>query len=347
MMRTCRCTFPRMLAAAALSSACAFTSLLAAQQPYRVLDRWKIGGEGGWDYLLADSTAHRLYVTHSARVEVLDTANGKVVGAIAGLHGTHGIALDPDGKVGYISDGGGNSVVVFDRQTLAAIATIPVGQNPDGIVYEPTTQTVWAFNGRGSSVSVVDAAQRKVVATISLPGKPEFAVVDGKGTVFVNIEDKNKIVRLDAQTKKATAEWPLTDCDEPSGLGFDIAGGRLFSVCDKHMAVTDSATGKPLANVAIGDGPDATAWDAAHKLVFSSNGQTGTLTVVDAGAHGYSVLETLPTQSGARTMAYDAVTDRIYLSVAESGPRTAPTSENSHPRPNTVADSFSVLVVGR
>ena len=178
-------------------------------------------------------------------------------GSIAGLHGTHGVALDNAGKFGYISDGGGNAVVVFDRATLATVATIPAGTGPDAIVFEPATQTVWAFNGRSKDATVIDAATQKVIATIPLPGKPEFAVVDGKGTVFVNIEDKSELVRLDAKTNKLTAEWPITGCEGPSGLAFDIAGGRLFSACDnKKMAVTDAKTGKSLATAAIGDGPD-------------------------------------------------------------------------------------------
>ena len=340
------------IAVALLGAVFAAPSRLSAQQPYRVLDRWKIGGDGGWDCLLADPEAHRLYLTHGARVDVLDTRTGKPIGSIAGLHGTHGIALDNSGKFGYISDGGGNAVVVFDRATLAILATIPTGQNPDGIVFEPATQTVWAFNGRSKDVSVIDAAQRKVVATIPLPGKPEFPAVDGKGTVFDNIEDKNELVRLDANAKKLTAEWPLANCDGPSGLAFDIAGGRLFSVCDgKHMAVTDSTTGKSLATPTIGNGPDGADYDAAHKLAFSSNGggsgNAGTLTVINAAAAGYPVLEELPTQAGARTMAYDAATDRIYLVTAEFGPRADPTPDNPRPRPSILPGSFTVLVVGR
>jgi YVTN family beta-propeller protein len=181
---------------------------VAGQQPYKILDRWKLSDAGWWDYLIADPPAHRLYITRGDHVDVLDTMSGKLVGSIAGLHGTHGVALDNAGKFGYISDGGGNAVVVFDRATLATIATIAAGQNPDGIVFEPATQTVWAFNGRSKDVTVVDAAQRKVVATIPLPGKPEFPAVDGKGLVFDNIEDKSEIVRLDAHTDKLTAEWP-------------------------------------------------------------------------------------------------------------------------------------------
>src|ERR1017187_3614468 len=313
------------IAAAILCGVIAAPLLLAGQQPYHVIDHWKLGGEGGWDYLLADSAAHRLYITHGPRVEVLDTTTGKPVGAITGLHGTHGIALDTDGKLGYISDGGGNAVVVFDRSTLATVATIPAGTNPDAIVFEPATQTVWAFNGRSKDVTVIDAATRKVVATIPLPGKPEFAVVDGKGILFDNIEDKNLIVRLDARTNKLTAEWPLTGCDSPSGLAFDVAGGRLFPVCDgKHMAVIDSSTGKVLANPAIADGPDAAGWDASHKLAFASCGE-GILSVIDAATPGYPTLESLPTQRGARTMTYDPATDRIYLVAAEFGPRPDPT----------------------
>jgi DNA-binding beta-propeller fold protein YncE len=335
-------------AAALLCSLLAAPSLLSAQQPYKVLDRWKLGGEGFWDYLLADPSAHRLYLTRGNHVDVLDTTTGKMVGSIANLHGTHGIALDNAGKFGYISDGGGNAVVVFDRATLATLATIPTGgQNPDGIVFEPATQTVWAFEGRSKDAAVIDAATRKLVATIPLPGKPEFPAVDDKGTVFDNIEDKNEIVRLDANSKKITAEWPLTNCDGPSGLAFDVAGARLFSVCGgKHMAVVDSNTGKSLATPAIADGPDAAGWDAAHKLAFASCGE-GILSVIDTSAPGYPTIENLPTQRGARTMAYDSATDRIYLVTADFGPRPDPTPDNPHPRPTIVPGSFTVLVVGR
>jgi YVTN family beta-propeller protein len=350
------------LAAAVLCGLLATPVFLAAQKPYHIVDRWKVGGEGGWDYLLADSAAHRLYLTHGVRVDVLDTQTGKsgvpgdgsmppvwkLIGSIAGLHGTHGVALDNAGKFGYISDGGGNAVVVFDRATLATVATIPAGTNPDAIIFEPATQTVWAFNGRSKDATVIDAATRKVIATIPLPGKPEFAAVDGKGMVFDNIEDKNEIVRIDARTMKLTGEWPLAGCESPSGLAFDVSGSRLFSVCDgKKMAVTDARSGKSLATAGIGDGPDAAGWDAAHKLVFSSNGGSGTLTVIDASASGYPAIEELATQRGARTMAYDATADRIYLVTAEFGPRPAPTAENPRPRPAIVPGSFVVLVIGR
>src|SRR5271156_2261470 len=203
-----------------------------AQKPYSVLTQWKIGGEGGWDYLTSDSPAHRLYVTHGPRVEVLDTDTGKVVGSITGLTGTHGVALDDAGKYGYISDGGANAVVVFDRVSLATAASIPAGTNPDGIVFEPVTKTVWAFNGRSNNATVIDTRQNKVIATIPLSGKPEFPVADGSGTVFANIESKNEIDRFNAEAKTITATWPVDNCDSPSGLAIDTAGRRLFAVCD-------------------------------------------------------------------------------------------------------------------
>jgi YVTN family beta-propeller protein len=334
------------------SAVVAFATILAAplavsgQGPYKVIDHWKLGGDGGWDYLLADSSAHRLYVTHGPRVEVIDTQSGKPVGAITGLHGTHGIALDNAGKFGYISDGGGNAVVVFDRSSLETVATIPVGTNPDGIIFEPATQTVWAFNGRSKDVSVVDAASRKVVATIALPGKPEFPAVDGQGIVFDNIEDKNSIVRLDAHTKTLTATWPI-GCESPSGLAFDVAGHRLFSVCDgKKMAVTDSETGKPVATPAIGDGPDAANYSATKGLAFASCGE-GVLSVVNTADPKYASVENLKTERGARTMTYDSATDRAYLVTAQFGPPPASTPERPHPRPSIVPDSFEILVVGR
>ena len=318
----------------------------SAQTPYKVVDHWKIGGSGGWDYMTADASAHLLYVTHGPRVEVLDTRTGKQVGAITGLQGTHGVALDPEGTFGYVSDGKANSVVVFDRKSFATLATIPAGTNPDGITYEPFTKTVWAFNGRSGNVSVIDTATRKVVATIALPGKPEFPQADGKGHVFANIEDKNSIVALDAVGKTLTATWKLTDCESPSGLAIDREHMRLFSVCDGgKMAVINTKDGSLLATAKIGDGPDADRYSPKNHLAFSSNGD-GTLSVIDA-AHGYTQLENLPTQKGARTMAYDEQADRAYVVTAGFGPRPEPSADNPRPRPAILPDTFTVLVIGR
>ena len=321
-------------------------TLAHAQQPYKVLDHWKIGGTGGWDYLLADPSTHLLYVTHGPRVEVIDTDTGKPVAAITGLKGTHGIALDADGKFGYISDGGSNDVLVFDRHSFKTVTTVPAGTNPDGITFDPATKTVWAFNGRSNNVTVIDTTTNQVVATLPVPGKPEFPVADGQGSVYDNIESTNQIVRFDSRTKKQTAAWKLENCDSPSGLALDKEHRQLFAVCDgKKMAVVDADSGKQLASPSIGDSPDAAGFSAKHRLAFSSNGE-GTLTVVDA-AHDFKVIEDLPTEKGARTMAYDSGKDRVYVVTAQFGPRPEPTPQAPRPRPAVIPDSFTVIVIGR
>ena len=331
-----------LLAAAAFAP----VSLLHAQPTYQVLDHWKVGGDGFWDYMTVDSAAHRLYITHGTQVDVVDTGSGKVLGHVTGLHGIHGVALDPDGKLGYISDGGANAVVVFDRSNLSTVASIPAGTGPDAIIYEPATKTVWAFNGRSHNATVIDTKTRKVVATIPLPGKPEFAQVDGKGNVYDNIEDKNEIVRLDAHTNKLVDTWPI-GCESPSGLAIDNDGHRLFSVCDsKKMAITDAESGKQLGTAAIGDGPDAAAYGAKHKPAFAWCGE-GVLSVVNAAEAGYNTVQSVETERGARTMAYDPENDRIYLVTAQFGPRPKATAQNPHPWPTVVPGSFTVIVVGR
>ncbi len=329
------------------SSIVSVTVAHAADGPYAVLDKWVIGGQGGWDYLLADPSMHVVYLTHGTRVEVVDTTTGKSVGAITDMKGTHGVALDAAGKYGYISDGGANAVVVFDRKTYAKVNSIATGTNPDGIAFEPVTKTVWAFNGRSNDASVIDTATMKVTATIKLSGKPEFPAADGKGTVFVNIETKNSIVRLDAKTLKQTAEWPLAGCESPSGLAMDLTGRRIFSVCDgKKMAITNADSGKVIKLADVGDGPDAAGFDPKNQVAFSSNSD-GTLTVVDAKGSDYKVIQNVVTPKRARTMSFDPGTGRIYLLAAEYGPAPAPTAAIPKPRPSVVPGSYSVIVVGK
>ena len=273
---------------------------------------------------------------------------GKLVGSIANLHGTHGIALDTAGKFGYISDGGGNAVVVFDRATLATVATIPAGTNPDAIVFEPATQTVWTFNGRSHDATVIDAATRKVVATIPLPGKPEFAVADGKGTIFDNIEDKGEIVRLDAHTNKLTAEWPLTGCDGPSGLAFDIDRRKALQCLRRQEDGRDRREDRQVAcHARHRRWPRRRGLGRCAQAGLFVQWSEARSRVIDAGAPGYPAVEELATQRGARTMAYDSAADRIYLVTAEFGPRPEPTPENPRPRPAIIPGSFVVLVVGR
>jgi YVTN family beta-propeller protein len=320
----------------------------ASAQSYHVANRWKVGGQGGWDYLLSDDAAHRLYIAHNSRVEVIDSATGKPIGAITGLKSTHGIALNPNGKIGYISDGAGNAIVVFNRSDFSIQATVQAGTNPDGIAFETTTKTVWAFNGRSNSVSVLDAASNAVIATVPLPGKPEFPQVDEHGSVFVNIEDKNEIEKLDAATRKPVAIWPLPGCDSPSGMAIDRDRHRLFSVCDgQKMAIVDYNSGKLLGLAAIGDGPDAAAFDPKHGFAFSSNGGNGTLTIVDSSKLDFPVVQTVNTEKGARTMTLDVSTGRVYLVTAQFGPAPAATADMPHPRRSVVPDSFEIIVVER
>jgi YVTN family beta-propeller protein len=348
MMRTA--VSARWLWIATLSAAAVFPALSQAQDAgkLQIKQTWKIGGDGGWDYMLVDSPAHLLYATRGNRVLVIDTNTGKEKTEITGLQGTHGVALNPDGKTGYISDGAAGMIRVFDRSTFQVTASVQAGTNPDAILFEPTTHSVYAFNGRSKNATVMDTATNSVVATIALPGKPEFSQTDGHGNVFVNIEDTSQMVRITAADHKVANVWPLAPCESPSGLAIDAAHHRLFSVCDnKLMAVVDTESGKIVATPAIGDGPDAAGFDAKRQLAFSSNGE-GNLTVVkEESPDRFSILQTLPTKKGARTMALDPQTGTVYLVTAEFGPRPAATADNPRPRPAILPGSFVVLVAGR
>ncbi|MDE2498515.1 MAG: YncE family protein, partial [Xanthomonadaceae bacterium] len=241
-------------------------------------------------------------------------------------------------------------VTVFDPATLRVERTVDVGaKDPDGILYDPFSQRVFTFNGDSNDASVIDAKTGKLLGHVALPGRPEFAVSDGQGHVFDNIESKNELVEIDPRAMKVTAIWPLKDCDSPSGLAIDVAHHRLFSVCQNRvMAVTDSSNGKAIASVPIGEGPDAARYDAKRGLVFSSNGRSGTLTVArEETPDRYQVLADVPTQKSARTMALDDASGKVFLSAAEFGARPAPTPAQPHPRPTVKPGSFVVLVVGR
>jgi len=321
-------------------------SLQGNAQHYKVSGRIPLGGEGGWDYLFADSANGQLYVSHGTQVEVVDLASEKPVAKITGMKRIHGIAVANELNRGYISDGGDDVVLIFDLKSNAVLQKVPAGKNPDGILYDPYSRRVFAFNGRSNDVTAIDAASGKVAGTIALDGKPEFPVSDGKGNVYANIEDKSEIVQLDPQALKVKKTWPLSPCEEPSGLAIDLEARRLFSVCSNNkMAVVNADSGQVIATVAIGDGPDAAAYDPGSKLVFSSNG-SGTLTVVgQSSPDKYSVLENVPTERSARTMTLDTKTHKIYLSAAQLGATPEATADNPHPRPKIVPDSFHILVV--
>ena len=347
--RLCAPTRTRMLSGALVLAAIAATAAAAgpSSASYTVAARWQLGGDGGWDYLTIDPGARRLFVTRGDHVDVLDLETGHPVGTIANTAGVHGVALARDRNRGYTSNGRANTVTVFALDTLEVIATVPVaGINPDAILYEPRYGHVFTFNGRSSDASVFDAASLKPVARIALPGKPEFSVTDTDGTVFVNIEqEQGQIVAIDGKTLGVRATWRLPDCADPSGLAFDQAHHRLFSVCDHGvMVVTDSISGRQVAQVAIGKGPDAAAFDAKSGLVFSSNGEDGTLTVVHQDdADHYRPVATVATQATARTMALDLATGRVYLAAANLVAATEPPPPG-RPRRQVAPGSFVILV---
>lgn len=333
----------------ALTVIVAITATVARADPnLEVLQRWKLGGAGGWDYLTLDAM-HRLFLSRGTQVDVVDTRSGKLLGTIPDTQGVHGIALAPDLHRGFTSNGRADSVTVFDLDTLKTLQEVKVpAHNPDCIVYDPVGRHVFTFDGRSKDVTVLDATTLAVVATLPVPDKPEFAQDDDAGHIFVNIEsDPGQMVVIDSRKLAVQATWPLPGCNSPSGLAIDRAHHRLFSVCDGNvMVVTNADSGAQVAQVPIGRGPDAAAYDEKRGLVFSSNGE-GTLTVVrQQSADQYRVLETVKTQPGARTMALDPVSGRVYLVTADFGPPPASTAEQPHPRPTPLPDSFTVLVVG-
>jgi len=316
---------------------------------YHVVSKISIPGAGGWDYSAADSANRRLYVSHGTVVDVLDLDSEQIVGQIPNTNGVHGIAIADDLGRGFISAGRDNDVVIFDLKTLKTLGTAEAGANPDGIVYDPFTQRVFAFNGRSKNATVIDAKDGSVVGTIALAGKPEFPVTDGKGKLFVNIEDKNEIDHIDPKTLAVKDHWSIAPAESPSGLAIDTAYHRLFSVCDgKVMVVLNYDSGKVVTTVPIGDGPDAAAFDPGLQLVFSSNGEDGTLTVIkEESKDKYSVVSSVETEKGARTMALDLKTHKVYLPDASFGPAPAPTAAVPHPRPSILPGSFKLLVVSQ
>ena len=314
---------------------------------FTLTNRYIVGGEGRWDLLTLDKNRHRLFISRSTHVQVVDTDSGKVVGDIPGLDGVHGIALADDLNMGFTSNGKSNSVTVFDLTTLNVIETLSIsGVNPDVIIYEPKSKHVITFNGRSANATVIDAVLRKEIGTISLPGKPELAVSDEAGKIFVNIEDKNEIAVIDGVLNKVLKRYTLGSGTEPTGLAIDQTHHRLFSVCaNQKMVILDSETGKIISEVKIGAGPDSAAFDPAMGIAFSSNGD-GTLTLVkeDDPDH-YSVLQNVATRNGARTMAYDQDSHRAYLVTAAFGETPPATKDQPKPRPAIIPDSFEVLVV--
>jgi YVTN family beta-propeller protein len=300
-----------------------------ADGSYSIIQRIPIVGQGSFDYLAVDEAARRLYVSHGTQVEVLDIDSLRLVGNIPKTLGVHGIAVAPELVRGFVSNGQAATVTIFDLKTLKPIADVPTGQKPDAIVYDPATSRVFAFNGGSNTATAIDAASGQVAGTVELGGGPEFAVADGKGSVYNNLEDENQVLKINSRDLKVEQRWPTAPCESPSSMAMDRANRRLFIGCrSKVMAVVDADTGKVITTLPIGEHVDATAFDQETKLVFNSNGE-GTVTVIRQDSPDkYSVVETVKTAPRAKTMALDPKTHRLFLSTVESG-------------------QFEVLVVGK
>lgn len=320
----------------------------ASSSGYHLIKKTTLGGEGGWDYLTVDSDARRLYISRGTHVMVVNADTGAVVGDIPNTPGVHGVAIVSKEGKGFTSNGRESTVTIFDLKTLKALKQVKVGKNPDAIIYDPASHRVFTFNGASSDATAIDARSGEVVGTIALGGRPEFAVADGKGGVFVNLEDKSAVVALDSHKLAVNSTWPLAPCEEPSGLAMDRKHRRLFAGCsNKMMAVVNADSGQVITTLPIGSGVDANGFDPKSGLAFSSNGD-GTLTVIHEDTPDkFSVVDNVTTLRGARTMALDEKTHNVFLVTAEFGPPPAATAERPHPRPSIVPGTFMLLVVGK
>jgi YVTN family beta-propeller protein len=315
---------------------------------YHLIKTIKVGGEGFWDYLNFDPATRRLFISRFNRVDVLDVDSEKIVGTIPDTQGVHGIALAPELGDGFTSNGQAASVSIFDMKTFQTIGHAVTGKGPDSITYDPVNKRVFTMNGFSRDSTAIDAVTGSVVGTIPLGGRPETAVADDAGHVYVVLEDKSQMQQIDAKNLVITATWPLAPCESPAGLAMDTAHRRLFAGChNKMMAVVDADTGKVIAAPPIGVGVDADRFDPGTGFAFASNGG-GTLSVIhEDSPDQFTAIEEVPTQTGARTMALDPKTHQVFLVTAQFTPPPAATSENPHPRGGMVPDSFVVLVFGR
>ncbi len=336
---------------AGLLSLSAAISAATPQASWHQVHAFRVGGEGGWDYLTHEEAGHRLFVPRSSHVMILDDQTGKLLGDIADTPGVHGVALDSAHHRGFTSNGGDNTVTMFDLKTLAPLSRIPVGSRPDAILYDEASQRVFTCNGGSHDLTVLDAATGKVVGTVTLEGRPEEGVADGKGHLYVNLEDKSAITAVDTKTLKILHVWPLQPGEGPTGLAMDRQNRRLFSVCDNQfMVVMDADTGHIVATPAIGHGPDGCGFDPKLKIAFSSNGQDGTLTLIhEDSPMRFSPAGVVTTQPGARTMALDPKRHQVYLAAARyQAPPTASTPPTApRRRPAMEPGSFTILVIGR
>ena len=315
---------------------------------YHVVQQIPLGGDGRWDYVILDTTANRLFIARQTRVMVVDPVSGKLLGEIPGIDGAHGVALDYATGHGFATSGHDGQVTMFDLKTLQVLGKAPAANDADAVLYDPASRHVFTFNGDAGSSSVIAPATGKAIGSIALGGKPEFGVSGGDGKLYVNIEDRGEVAEIDAKAQRVTRRWSLAPCTEPTGLAIDRAHHRLFSVCrNKVMAISDATAGKVIATVPIGGGVDDDAFDPATGLAFASNGE-GTLTVVhEDSPTKFRMIASVPTSRGARTMALDLRTHRVFTVTADLGPTPAPTPQEPRPRPSVVPGSFRLLVLER
>jgi len=317
-------------------------------EAYHFVTEIPIGGEGGWDILTIDSAASRLYLSHATKVVVVDLSKNAVIGEIADTPGVHGFLAVPEVQRGFSSNGKENKASVVDLKTLRTISKVDTGESPDALVYDSKRGEVYIFNHRGNSVTIIDAKTSNVVATVSLGGGPEFAAIDSAADrVYVNIEDKSEVVAIDTTKHEVVAHWPLAPGEEPSGIAFDAAHHRLFSTChNKMMTMLDTQSGKVVGTTAIGTGVDGAAFDDATQLVFASCGEGVTNIVKEETPEKLRAVQTLKTERGARTMALDPKTRRIYLPTAQFQPPPSPSPGASPGRPSVVPNTLKLLVYG-
>jgi|SRR5258706_10029 YVTN family beta-propeller protein len=319
---------------------------------YHLLKKYDLGAAPGgkeyWDYITFDPATHRLYVSHNTEVKVVDAESGAVVGNIPDLKRVHGIALVSDLGRGFISDGGADEALVFDLKTLKVTSHIKTGSNPDCIIYDPASKHVFTMNGKSNDASVIDPATLTVLATIPMGGRPEYAVADGKGMIYDNIEDKNEVVVLDSRTNTVKAHWPIAPAEEATAMDMDIPHRRLFiGGRNKVLAVMDADSGKVVQTFPIGSGVDTNIYEAETGLLFTAT-REGTLHIFhEDSPDKFSVVETVKTEFGARNMALDPQTHKLFIDTADFTPAAAPTAEQPKPQPTPVSGTFRLLVYGR
>jgi DNA-binding beta-propeller fold protein YncE len=326
----------------------ALSAQTRAGASYHVARDLTLGGDGRWDYVVVDTANDRLFIARQTRVMVVDPDSGKLLGEIPGLNGAHGVALAYAAGHGFATSGHDSSVTMFDLKTLRVLGRTKAADDADAILYDPASKRVFTFNGDANSASVIDPVSGKLLGGIPLGGKPEFGVTTGHGRLYVNLEDKAELVEIDPAAMRVLRRWSLAPCEEPTGLAIDRDHHLLFSGChNKLMAISNAAEGKMIGQVPIGGGVDAGAFDPSSQLAFTSNGD-GTLTVVhEDSPTRFRVVANVITRPGARTMALDERTHRIYTVTAAFGPAPAPTSSEPHPRPSLVPGTFSLLVLDR